>query len=250
VILALLVAFARAEDPPPDEPFRVDEEVIVYDLEVEQARHQLLNALRDEGFTIEKQKDGYTVLRHELSYHGEVRVYDDGWILVKRQPVRAVAPKLPFAEQNSPLAWAGCVLYAPFCVRAGGQLVSGRKFRGYEAEIAFAVDPEVRALADRIATSATEVRLNDLPGLMTALWERGEPFDGGPPIEGWEERRRALWAFWDGRTDTEWGETIRQAVEAFVRAEVQKSPHPFTADELARLEAARTGPRPFEVPPP
>ena len=66
MILPLLAALARAEDPTPDEPFRVDEEVIVYDLEVEAARHALIDALKDEGFTIEKDKGDYTVLRHEL----------------------------------------------------------------------------------------------------------------------------------------------------------------------------------------
>ncbi|MEZ4241152.1 MAG: hypothetical protein R3F59_34330 [Myxococcota bacterium] len=34
-----------------------------------------------------------------------------------------------------------------------------------------------------------------------------------------------------------WGDTVRAAVEAFCRGEVQHSDHPFTAAEIAAFEA-------------
>ncbi len=244
-VLCAGLAWAQGEAPPAG--YEHAERIDVYgDLEVEVARRAVVEALRAEGFTEELRRDDYLLLRSEAGWRGEVRLYDDGWVLIKRQPVRFVPPDLGFAESGSPLSWLTCALPV-FCLRAGGQLVGQRKFMAVETRTAGAVNYELTTLADEIADKAVGAAVNDLPERLAALWEEGVPLEDGPAAASWSERRMALFAFWDSRTDTPWGDQVRDAVEAFIRAEVQTSEHPFSPAEIAALDARRTCRRPFTL---
>lgn len=262
MILPLLVAAAWPQDPddaaPPAPPpaaeaggeraFESAERIDVYgDLEVERARREVIETLRDEGYTTEIRRDGYLLLRHEAGWKGEVRLYDDGWMIVKRQPVRFTPPDLGFAESGSVLSWMTCALPI-VCLRAGGQLVSQRKFWAVETRTAGAVNHEITTLADEIAYKAVDGAVDRLPERLEALWDAGAPLAGdGPALATYAERRRELFAYWDSRTDTPWGDQVRAAVEAFIRGVVQTSEHPYTDAEVTALNAERTSSRVFST---
>lgn len=239
ILLWLAVAVAQ----------QTSEEVIVYgEVRVEQARRKVEQELAEAGYVEKIERDGKTVYRHPRTYMGQMVVDEDGWVVFERQPVQVVAPALPFAEENSAVAWMGCLFWAPACVRAGGQLVGKRKFRGYEHRVVGRVHDDVEDWSDRIADLAIERKLEVLPAQLEALWADGVPLEpDDPPLPTPEARRQALLAFWGSRTDTVWGEQMRDAVEAFCRAVVQRSDHPFTASELAAFNASSTASRAFSL---
>jgi hypothetical protein len=235
VIVWLVVAFAQ--DAPDAEEEAVSEEVIVYgELRVDQARDQVIEELGHLGYDKRIEKDGAIVMRHSSAWKGDVWLHEDGWMRIKRQPVRMEAPATPFGKTNSAGAWLGCVLYPFLCVKTGGQMVGKRKFQAVETRTASAVDPSVRDWGDRIADLAVDRKSEALPDRLEALWTQGTPLeDGVPNLGSIAERKAALLRFWETRTDTLWGERVRKIVESFIRGEVQSSETPFTDEEIARF---------------
>lgn len=245
MLIAVAVALGQAD--PPAEP-EVSEEVIVWGrLRVEQARDAVIEDLTDLGYTKQIEKDGALVLRHEDPWKGDVWLHDDGWMRIRRQPVRVEAPATPWGRKNSAGSWLGCVLYPFLCVRPGGQVVGTRKFMAVETRTAGAVGPQVSEWSDRVADLAVDDKVAALPDRLEALWTRGEPLEPGDPLTTPEARKDALLTYWETRTDTPWGEAIREAVEAFVRAEVQSSDTPFTDAEIASFNARSRAGRAFDL---
>ena len=265
-LLAIGWALAQEPEPSPPEAEPDADDVLVVDSEdsdtayevvvygehrVQEARREIDHTLRQAGFTIVKERNGRTIYRHENPTGGEVVVHEEeGFMRVKRQPVRVEGVEMPWAERNSPLAWAGCVIWLPACVRPGGQLQSRRRHMSAETEAAQRVQDEVSTWAERIADLAVDRKTAALPERLEALWDDGAPLEGDGVLPDAEARRRALFDFWATRTDTVWGEEVRQAVEAFLRAVVQPSDHPFTEGELAALNADSPAGRPLELPTP
>lgn len=239
-LLSLLFAPALAEE----EGGESSNEIIVWgELAVERARQELIEDFGDAGYTERIERDGYVLLRSESAWKGEVRVYDDGWVDMKRQPVRLEAPDTPWAQKNSALAWASCVVYPFACLKTNGQLVSKRKLQAQKGRAFAETEPTIRGYGDRVADRETDRTINDLPDHLIALWEEGTPLAGTAPLDSYEQRREALLAFWDSRTDTIWGDTVREAVEAFILAEVQTSLHPYTQAEVSHFNTGRTATR-------
>ncbi|MEZ4318659.1 MAG: hypothetical protein R3F61_14190 [Myxococcota bacterium] len=254
MILTLAFSAALAQEPPAGDPAAsgeapVSEEVIVYgQLRVEQAREKVIGDLQELGYTKIIDKGDAIVLRHESPWKGDVWLHDDGWMRIKRQPVRVEAPQTPWGKRNSAGAWMGCVLYPFACVRPGGQVVGTRKFRAVETRTSVAVNGDVSEWSDRVADLAVDTKADALPDRLQALWDEGVPLEeGAAPLETPEARRAAILAYWESRTDTEWGETIRRAVEAFVRGEVQQSDHPFTPDEIDQFNRRSRASRAFSL---
>lgn len=239
VILAVVALAQEApapppEPPPPSEPY----EVIVYgQLQVAKARAAVVKQLEDMGYDGEVIDRGNAVVyRHADSWKGEVVLYDDGWVQVKRQPLYVEGHQMPWAKRNTPLAWAGCVIWPWLCVRTGGALYGERKWRQVEDDSVYTLDPKVRNLADKIADLATDTTVDRLPDRLEALWGRGEPLvAGAPALPTLAERRRAIFDFWASRTETPWGEEVRDAVEAFCFGVIQQSDDPYTPQELDAL---------------
>jgi len=215
-------------------------ELWVYgDLRVEQAREEVIQAFANEGYTDVEEKGAYTRLRAEEPWKGEVRVYRDGWVRMKRRPAELRGPEMPWAKENSPLAYAGCLIYPWACISLGGQLVSGRKLQAQKVRTLESAYVDVQELGDRVADRETESIVNALPDRLEALWAEGEPLDGGLPLPTMEERRAALLDYWESRTDTVWGDRVRVAVEAFLRAEVQGTEYGFSPEEVEAFNARR-----------
>lgn len=228
---------ASRSDPDGDS---VHEIWVFGELMVDQAREELIEDLEAQGYTEVKDKGDYLLLRHPSPYMGEMRIYDDGWVRMKRQPVRLEAPEVPWAKKNSAGAWATCVLYPPACLKTGGQLVSQRRWYGVQARAIGATEDTIEVYADRVADYRTEETVNELPERLEALWEQGVPLDDGPVLETREARREAVLRYWQSRTDTVWGDRVRLAVEAFLRAEVQTSEWALTDDEITAFNERRT----------
>ena len=210
--------------------------------EVARARDELIQRLRAEGYVRVKRRDGETVLIHALPYHPQVIIHDDGWIEVRRAPVRVHAPGRQFADEGPAAAYLWCILVPTRCISPGGLIISRRKLEPMKAEVYEQSGDELRQLQQALATAAMERRIGqELPAELARIWG-----DTSVPAA---DRRRALLALWDSRTDTPEGEAARQAIEAFLNAVVQGSADPFTPDELAAFEARRTAPRPLSLRP-
>jgi len=248
VILGLFIALARAQDPAEDDEY-VSEEIVVYGkLRVDQAREKVVEDLKNLGYTKLIEKDGAIVMRHESPWRGDVWLHDDGWMRIRRQPVRLEAPPIFLGKKNSVGAWMGCVLYPFICVRPGGQVVSTRKFQAVETRTAAAVEGDVSEWGDRVADLAIETKADALPDRLQALWDEGQPLEPGQPVlVSASQRKAAILRYWETRTDNEWGETMRRVVEGFVRAEVQHSDDPFTSGEIRKFNRRSRAGREFSL---
>lgn len=218
---------ALADEPAPPVATAVDAGppvIIVEGHRVTAARDALLHDLADQGYDRVKDKGDHYVIKSNQPYKGRVLVYDDGWVTMK----------VPRTVQMTKLAFAG--------VGIGG----GFNFFPTHGSIAGieegALDPTQEAVAaygDRVADAAVEAKVNALPARLEALWERGIPLDAGPSLATIADRKAAILAYWESRTDTVWGDRIREAVDAFLRAEVQSSDDAFTDDEITAFNARR-----------
>jgi hypothetical protein len=246
MVISFVLGWSLAGAQEPGE--EADVEVIVYgQLLVEQARNQLVQDLAEAGYEQVKEKGDRVIYRHPSVWRGEVHIHEDGWYQTKRQKVKFQAIEMPWAKAGSPLAVAGCVVYAPLCFRPGGALVGARKFSAQETRVVDHIHEDASVWAERISDLATERTIETLPDRLEALWVQGQPLEGGEVLESARARRKALFLFWDSRTNTRWGDAVRQSVEAFCRAVVQASDDPFTAHELAAFNAQRLAIRPFTL---
>lgn len=238
----LALCLAGADEPEPSY------EVVVYgDMLVQQARDRVVEDLEQQGYDMVIERDNRTIFRNQDPWRGDVVLYDDGWMMVKRQPVRVEGREMPWAERNSALSWVGCVAWPFLCVRPNGQLVSTRRFRGQETRAVTRTHTHVTEWADRIADRAVSERLDALPADLDALWLEGVALDGTTLLHTHAERRRALLVYWASRTETPWGDRVREAVEGYIRGVVQHSDHPFTEEEVAEFHRSGGSTRPFPL---
>jgi hypothetical protein len=171
---------------------------------------------------------------------GQIVIYDDGWVTMQRQPAHVESADVPWARKGSALAWASCVIMPFDCVRIGGLLFSKQKFQGVKTRSLGEAEPDIKNYGDRFADKTTGDTVDAPPVALEALWDDGQPLtDGAPVLESYDARKAAILDFWNSRTDTVWGDRVRLAVEAFIRAEVQGSAHPFTPDEVAAFNRRR-----------
>ncbi len=217
--------------------------VIVFsELQLRQAREALMGKAADVGYTRVIEKGDRTIMRHELPWRGDLVMYDDGRVEVKRQPIRFEAP----GDQAKKTNWLWCALLVP-CLRPAGQLVSQRKFSAYQRSLMEGISGELHVFEARLADYGLGQKLDELPDALQDLWDKGIPLDGGPRLESVAERKVALLSYWDTRTETAWGDAVRQTVEAFILGVVQQSDTPLTESEVAGFNQHRKGIRPFDL---
>jgi hypothetical protein len=235
----------QAAEAAADEGFDEVQTMVIYAEHLAaQARKRVIEEAEALGYRRVIEKNGRTILRHDATWHGEVVLYDDGRVEVKRQPVRFEPP----VAKVTPASYLACIL-VPLCIRPGGQLVSPRRYHQFEREAWTTLSEPVASWNDRIADAAIDVKLANLPERLEGLWVRGEPIEGDRPLSDMPARRRALLDLWDSRTENDWGERIRAGVEAFVRDVVEPSTTPFTSAERDAFESRRKSTRPFPWPP-
>lgn len=229
-----------------------DEMVVYGERLVDQARREVVETIEELGYDYEVKKQGDRVVyRHPSAWYGEVVLYDDGYMQVKRQRIRVEGRAVPWAKRrNSPGAWLGCFVYPWACIRVYGATVSRRRWMGTQTRTVAELAPKVEVLADRIADLETTRRVAALPGKLEALWDEGAPLDRrSGALRDPESRRQAILQYWGSRTETVWGRMVRETVENFVEAVVQTSEHPFTAAEIDAFNADRDVPFPIVAEP-
>lgn len=225
---------APATQPPPLAAKVAGEEIEVREAqEVLRKRAELFEALVQEGYVRRRrQGDDRTVFLSEDPWKPQVIVHDDGWVYFRRQPPRIHAPGRSFADQGSPAAYLLCIIAPTSCISIGGWLVSDRKLSNVQGEVLVETQAKIRAMNDVVARRELSRRLNDdIPRDLEAVWARADLSDAG--------RKILLFEYWDARTDTPEGDAAKGAIEAFLRGVVQQSDTPYTADELAGLNAKR-----------
>lgn len=246
--LLLQVGHARAEDAPATDPTGeaeavegeeeagpTEEIVVLGRREIARRRAEIDRDLKRLDYTA-RDREGVTVYRPADPWHPSVWVYDDGYVIIKRSPVR-FEPPLP---GDSRLRYLACLPpFTPLCIRLAGQLVSERKLTPRKAAVITAIQPEIKAWQGALAGAAMAERLGqEIPAQLVATWEHGEPLEpGGAPLPSAEARRVAILAFWATRADTEEGDAARAVIADFVRYVIQDSETPATPAEIAAAEA-------------
>jgi hypothetical protein len=250
--LLVVMGWARAQEPAPAEPAPAEpapaepaaEEITVWAERVEAAREVVVQEIEELGYTRNvRERDGKTVFVHEEGWKGKVVLYDDGRLATRRtglsgremQPIAGTRVRPYFL----------CAIVPTACVRAGSWYVSDRRWKQIEDEVARETAAPVTTLNDRVADAATAEVVAAMPDRLARLWTEGVPLEGEGRLATWEERRQAVLSYWDSRTETAWGKAVREVIESFVRGEIQRSEHPYTAQEMAAFDASRLSVRPF-----
>ena len=242
MITAWVIAAALAQEAPaPEDDSRVQGEVVVYgDWLVEKARAELVDQAESQGYTRRIERDGYVLYRSPDTWRGDLKVYDDGWVRITRQPVQFRPPNSDSPRDAKLSSWLWCV-WPPNCVNGQGIWVSKRKFDAQRGRAYGGISPELQGWGDAMADRAVDKRLETLPDELEALWYEGERLDptSMAPLDTPLQRRTAILVYWDSRADNLWGDQVREAVEAFFRAEVQHSDVAMTREELATFNERR-----------
>lgn len=221
----------------------IDETVIVTgDAAVMKARDELSLKLRTEGYKRSERDGEYTVYKNDIGYRPQFWVHDDGWILIKPQPVRVRSPGHSFADQGSPLNYLWCIpTLMTACVSIGSGALGPRQYDGVRGDLVDATRPEVDRLNDAVVRAHLSRRLyKDIPADLERIW--------ADQTRSVAERHRMLFLFWDSRTENEAGVAARAAIRAFLIGVVQASANPFTPAELAALNSKRSSLDALELP--
>jgi hypothetical protein len=217
---------AMAQDIP-------EEDVVVYpDRQEAEARAAITTALKEQGYRRKERVGDAIVYKNDAPWKPQVWLHDDGWVDLRRQPPRIHSPVASFADERSKLWYLLCVpTLMTACVSPGGWLLGERKLVPLEEKALEAIHDDVARLNDAVARRHMQGRLYDqIPKDLEAIWASADP-----PVA----RRRALFAYWDERTETPDGMAARQVIVNFLDGVVQVSGDRFTAAELAELNGQR-----------
>lgn len=235
---------ARFDDAP--EPSETDiligEEILVVDeLEIQRRRQEVIDELGELGYEQKRRRDGRTVLVDPVPYHPKVVIDDDGWMYTRRRPVVLTRPDFPdMWWGDTPLELLTCAVAPYACVRIGGLVISKRKYAHHKEVVIEATEDEMAAFADAIAAKAVQDKMyGGLPEQLDRIWLEGVGV-AGEALPTPEDRKRAILAMWADRTCTEYGEAIRQQIEAYLVYVIQMSTTPLTFDEVAVANEACT----------
>jgi hypothetical protein len=211
---------------------------------IQAARSTLVREMESLGYRALDRGTDEVLFRPPKGWMGKAEFSRDG-VLSFRRPFLGVAPaatEIPTLESNHALSrdpTAGAV-GAGFWV-----LPSQRILAPAWERVRQGVEEEVIAYRDVLRATALHEDLERLPGRLDALWERGEPLDGGPVLASAEERRASVLGYWSARADTPAGEALSRAVEAWLLDVVEASEDPITEAERAAAVAARADGRPL-----
>jgi len=219
------------------------ETIIVTDeAEVHRRQQEFVNELRNLGYKEKKGKDGRTVYVSETPWKPKVIVDDDGWMVLKRRPIVLTDPDLPehWWFSDTPVEYVTCVVAPHLCIRMGGLVISKRKLTHHKAAVVNATQDEMTEWGDAIADHSLSERLyTELPDQLDLLWYEGKAPDG-QMLASWEERRAWILDLWVTRTDNQWGDAARDALEGYMTYVIQDSMNPYTAQEIADANARKT----------
>ncbi len=237
------------EPLPPPEPVEdgapVAEMLIVGGPRIAAARADLVRTLAAQGWTTRdrSKRDGTIVVAPPEGWMGKLFLHPDGRIDFAN-PALTFDPALASTIPNgrSPFADAG-----PSETTSGqfGMVERGKQ-RAVQETLRAAIEPQVAAWREAIASRATAEALAALEKRLVDLWVDGIGL-GRESLPTSVERRAALLDYWATRTDTPEGRAAMRIVEAFLRSRVQPSGEPVTEAERAAAEARREDGRPLDL---
>lgn len=235
--MILLVAAALAEEPVVAEPAPADayEIVVVGESAIRAARAELVRDFEGAGWRA-RERGADVVFRPPKPWMGRARLGREGTLVFGRPVVAAGSTRVPETTYATDLERndvTGMRAETGFWL-----LPSTRLLERARAEALVAVGPSLQAYRDTYAGSRFDEGLQKLPARLDALWSEGAALGDGPPLATPGDRRAAVLELWATRADTPEGEAVRRAVEAWLGAVVQASPHPVTAEERRAAEAA------------
>lgn len=224
-----------------------------------------VHAADDQGYHVLRRTGDATIFRSDTDWKPDLVLHDDGFLEWRRQPPMLVTPK-QFIEDGPAQAMARMILAeggarsdadevilkqaagsgfgvaVPLpegqvgtvkLLSTAGWSAEPKKVKAAAGDVMDALREELHDLNEARAALAGEVRAAQVPDELLAIWR-------GPGTV--QERHQRLYTFWDSRTDTPQGQAVREAARAFLVGVVQASADPITPDELAALNATRTGP--------
>ena len=230
---------AESESPATTETKSSGEIIIYGERELARKRAILDSQIRGQGYGTVKKSDDKTVYRPDIAWKPSVIVYDDGYMILRRTPVR-FEPWVQGKKDNK-LRYLSCIPpFTVLCIRSGW-LVNGRKLAHSKEEVVSLSMPAFEAWQAQVIAQATENRIQkDIPELLDALWMNGQSITSGDIyFDSFDMRKQELLVFWKSRACTPEGERVRQSVEAYIAFEVQASEHPFA--DLSQLEHEACG---------
>ena len=237
ILATAWLALAPMASVAQDEPTPEFEIIVDGELEVEIARKAVASELKQRGYLPKKRKKNYILFRHPQDWKGEIRLYNDGGVRMKRQPIQLRVPDIPALGKGAALL---CLVSPTSCIRARGQTVSRRKFMGVKVRTLEGIRDEVQNYTEAISNFHTDQRVAELPDALARLWEQGVPMSGLDVVLATPMDRKAeMLRFWESRTENAWGKRVRATTEVFIREVVQNSDTPFTDQEIERFNRTR-----------
>jgi len=233
---------AATEERTPASSSKPTEEMIIHSQTVvAKKRGELESKLKRLGYKKFIRKKGRTIVRHDIAYRPTVMLDDDGWIDIRRSPIRFEPPGKA-AERQSKLRYLWCLPpFTVMCVRVGGQTVSRRRMMTYKRRIGNRSRSYVRDWQEAIIGHAMDQRLTiDIPNMLDSIWTNGQTDgDDGPYLGSHKERRETIMHFWSNRSCIKEGAQAREVVRDFIVHEIQASNHPAGPDEIAQANASQ-----------
>ncbi|MCK6520871.1 hypothetical protein L6R49_05445 [Myxococcota bacterium] len=227
--------------------------LILGERQAEQARAEVEARLEAAGYEDGVRRGDKVVYKHPVHWKPRVVVYDEGFMVLRRQPPRVRAPELGNSPANDRpvVKWWPCLIIPTLCVQAGGLVVSPARFERQKELVVQATEEPMRVWADAISDESLADRLSgEIPALLQSIWYDGIDPRTGQALPTFDARRAALLEFWMSRADNRYGDAVREAVELFMAYEVQTSPHPYSEDEIRQANERRTCNRALSLPPP
>lgn len=232
-MLLLLLAAALAQDPADDDDIAT---IVVQDtLSVEEAQQALSETLESEGYFRQVQRDGDVIFRHAEAWRPVVLVSPEGSVRVRRRGIVLRPPRRDWSPDQNAGDLLGCL--TPWtlvsCFSAQGLVTDHRKMQGRKTAVAATIHEDVVGLQDALSAERIDERVR---GELHAIWHEGRAPDG-TELPDPVSRRAAIGALWASRAPTEWGRRAQDLIARYAEIEVQRSATPFTAQEVADIEA-------------
>jgi hypothetical protein len=226
----------------PEEPAQ-EEMIVIGQMRVATTRERVVTKLKRMGYHPVKRDNGRTIIRHRAAYKPTVILDDDGWIMLKRSPIKIDPP----GKKRNKLRYLWCLppfTLTPACIRPGGQLIHPKKLSSEKGRIVARIKPYLREWQDAVGTHAMGSRLSEgIPDLLDAIWERGsQEEEDGPFLKSPAARRAAIFSFWAGRSCVDEGQKARNLAADFILNTIQYSTSPATHKEIAAANAAQRCP--------
>jgi len=226
----------------PEEPAQ-EEMIVIGQMRVATTRERVVTKLKRMGYHPVKRDNGRTIIRHRAAYKPTVILDDDGWIMLKRSPIKIDPP----GKKRNKLRYLWCLppfTLTPACIRPGGQLIHPNKPSSEKGRIVARIKPYLREWQDAVGTHAMGSRLSEgIPDLLDAIWERGsQEEEDGPFLKSPAARRAAIFSFWAGRSCVDEGQKARNLAADFILNTIQYSTSPATHKEIAAANAAQRCP--------